>query len=92
MVDRGEPHDPELALVKCRGNGSPFRECVHASLSKRLDQIRYFAAALRANSGKSSDIDATTIDPGLHEPDGVAGRLIPWNAPRLMALMKLRPA
>jgi len=92
VADRIEAHAQELALVECWGNGKPIRECIYVDLPNTVDQIRYFAAALRADSGESSDIDATTINLEVHEPYGVVGCIIPWNAPLLMAAMKLGPA
>lgn len=69
------------ALVECWGSGKPIRECIFVDLPNAVDQILYFAAALRADSGESSDIDATIINLEVHESHGVVGCIIPWNAP-----------
>jgi len=92
VADRIEAHSQELIVIECWGNGKPLRECMFVDLPNAVDQIRYFAAALRADSGESSEIDAETINLEVHEPYGVVGCIIPWNAPLLMAAMKIGPA
>jgi aldehyde dehydrogenase len=67
--------------VECWGNGKPLRECMFVDLPATVDQIRYFAAVLRADTGECSDIDSQTVNLEVHEPYGVVGLIIPWNAP-----------
>ena len=92
VADRIEANAQELAQIECWGNGKPIRECVLVDVPGTVDQIRYFAAALRADSGESADIDANTLNLEVYEPFGVVACVIPWNAPLLMASMKIGPA
>ena len=92
MADRIEQHAQTLMAAECWGNGKPMRECMFVDLPATADQIRYFGAVLRADSGECADIDAQTFNVEIHEPYGVVGLIIPWNAPLLMAAMKLGPA
>jgi aldehyde dehydrogenase len=92
MADRIEQHAEALMAAECWGNGKPMRECMFVDLPATADQIRYFGAVLRADSGECADIDAQTFNVEIHEPYGVVGLIIPWNAPLLMAAMKLGPA
>ncbi len=92
VADRIEAHAQELMHVECWGNGKPLRECMFVDIPMAVDQIRYFAAAIRADSGESADIDSDTVNLEVYEPFGVVGCIIPWNAPLLMAAMKLGPA
>lgn len=92
MADRLEQNAQELMAVECWGNGKPMRECMFVDLPGTIDQIRYFGAVLRADAGECSDIDAHTFNIELNAPYGVVGLIIPWNAPLLMASMKLGPA
>lgn len=92
MADRMEQNADELARAECWGNGKPIRECMFVDVPGSVDQIRYFAAVLRADAGECSDIDANTFNIEIHEPYGVVGLIIPWNAPLLMAAMKLGPS
>lgn len=92
VADRIEQAAQELTIVECWGNGKPIRECTFIDVPMAVDQIRYFAAALRADSGESADIDAHTVNLEVYEPYGVVACIIPWNAPLLMAAMKIGPA
>jgi aldehyde dehydrogenase len=92
VADRVENNARELMTVECWGNGKPLRECMFVDLPATVDQIRYFAAVLRADTGECSDIDSQTVNLEVHEPYGVVGLIIPWNAPLLMAAMKLGPS
>ncbi|ROS05162.1 aldehyde dehydrogenase [Sinobacterium caligoides] len=81
-----------LAEVETWDNGKPIRETLAADLPLAIDHFRYFAGVIRAESGESSDLDATTVSMEVHEPLGVVGQIIPWNFPLLMAAWKLAPA
>src|SRR5690606_33013935 len=57
-----------------------------------VDHFRYFAGAIRAQEGRTSQIDDDTVAYHFNEPLGVVGQIIPWNFPLLMAAWKLAPA
>ncbi len=69
-----------------------IRETVNADLPLAIDHFRYFAGAIRAQEGTSSQIDNDTVAYHFHEPLGVVAQIIPWNFPLLMATWKLAPA
>ncbi|MDE1150664.1 MAG: aldehyde dehydrogenase [Azospirillaceae bacterium] len=81
-----------LATAETWDNGKPIRETRAADIPLAADHFRYFAAAIRAQEGGISEIDATTVAYHYHEPLGVVGQIIPWNFPILMAVWKLAPA
>jgi aldehyde dehydrogenase len=81
-----------LATAETWDNGKPIRETRAADIPLAADHFRYFAAAIRAQEGGISEIDATTVAYHYHEPLGVVGQIIPWNFPILMATWKLAPA
>jgi aldehyde dehydrogenase len=81
-----------LAIAETWENGKPIRESLAADLPLAVDHFRYFASALRAQEGGTSEIDVNTIAYHFHEPLGVVGQIIPWNFPILMAVWKLAPA
>ncbi|MFZ5654158.1 MAG: aldehyde dehydrogenase family protein [Pseudomonadota bacterium] len=81
-----------LALVETCDNGKSIRESMGADLPLTIDQFRYFAAAIRTESGSVSDIDENLVSMEIHEPLGVVGQIIPWNFPLLMAAWKIAPA
>ncbi|WP_136245606.1 aldehyde dehydrogenase [Mycobacterium intracellulare] len=92
IADRIEDHLEELAVAETWDNGKPVRETLAADLPLAVDQIRYFAGAIRAQEGSLSEINEDTIAYHFHEPLGVVGQIIPWNFPILMAVWKLAPA
>lgn len=85
----------ELAELEVRDNGKPLPEALwdigdtagcfdfYADLAERLDQEREQAVAL-------SDERFSSV--ARKEPVGVAGAIIPWNFPMLMAAWKVAPA
>ena len=92
IADRVESNLEHLALVETWDNGKPIRESMAADLPLAVDHFRYFGAAIRAESGETSDLDASRVTMEIHEPLGVVGQIIPWNFPILMAVWKLAPA
>lgn len=92
VADRMEQNLEMLARVETWDNGKPIRESLLADLPLSIDHFRYFAGAIRAESGEASNPDANTISLEVYEPLGVVGQIIPWNFPILMAAWKLAPA
>ncbi|WP_305080557.1 aldehyde dehydrogenase family protein [Pseudonocardia sp. ICBG1142] len=92
IADRVEANLELIALAESWDNGKACRETLAADIPLAVDHLRYFAGAIRAQEGSSSEIDADTIAYHFHEPLGVVGQIIPWNFPILMAIWKLAPA
>jgi len=92
IADRVEANLEMLALAETWDNGKPIREALAADLALSVDHFRYFAAAIRTQEGRLSEIDHDTVAYHFHEPLGVVGQIIPWNFPLLMATWKLAPA
>ncbi|MFO0736985.1 MAG: aldehyde dehydrogenase family protein [Labilithrix sp.] len=92
IADRIEQNLEKLAVAETWENGKPVRETLAADLPLVVDHFRYFAGAIRAQEGTSSQIDDDTVAYHFHEPLGVVGQIIPWNFPLLMATWKLAPA
>jgi aldehyde dehydrogenase len=92
IADTIEANIQHLAMVETCDNGKGIRETLGADLPLVIDQFRYFAAAIRTESGSVSDIDENLVSMEIHEPLGVVGQIIPWNFPLLMAAWKIAPA
>ena len=92
IADRIESNLETIALAESWDNGKPIRETLNADIPLAVDHFRYFAAAIRAQEGSLSEVDADTVAYHFHEPLGVVGQIIPWNFPILMAVWKLAPA
>ncbi len=88
-----EENADELAQLESLDNGKPVKLAKHVDVALAAEHLRYFA-------GWPTKIVGQTIpvaQPGMHvytrrEPVGVAGQIIPWNFPLLMAAWKVAPA
>jgi len=92
IADRMEQNLELLAIAETWDNGKPVRETLAADLPLAIDHFRYFAGCIRAQEGRTSQLDANTVAYHFNEPLGVVGQIIPWNFPILMATWKLAPA
>ena len=92
IAERIEENLEALALVECWDNGKAIRETMAADIPLAVDHFRYFGSVIRAEAGQVADLDAGTVTMEVYEPLGVAGQIIPWNFPILMATWKLAPA
>ena len=92
IADRIEQNLEMLAVGETWDNGKPVRETMAADLPLAVDHFRYFAGAIRAQEGTSSQLNDDTVAYHFNEPLGVVGQIIPWNFPLLMATWKLAPA
>src|SRR3984885_4796790 len=96
LADLLEKHTEEFAQLESLDNGKPLKTAGAADVPLAVDHFRYYA-------GWATKIEGNTISLGLakqgkfhaytvREPVGVAGQIIPWNFPLLMAAWKLAPA
>jgi len=92
IADAIEQHQEMLAVAESWENGKPVRETLNADIPLVIDHFRYFAAAARAEEGRSTQIDEDLVAYHFREPLGVVGQIIPFNFPLLMAAWKLAPA
>ena len=92
IADRIDENREMLAVAESWDNGKPVRETLAADIPLAADHFRYFAGAIRALEGSSSEIDHNTVAYHFHEPLGVVGQIIPFNFPLLMAAWKVAPA
>ncbi len=92
IADRMEQNLEDIAVFETWDNGKAVRETLNADIPLAIDHFRYFAGAIRAQEGRLSQLDETTVAYHFHEPLGVVGQIIPWNFPILMAVWKLAPA
>ena len=92
IADAIDAHREMLAVAESWENGKPVRETLAADIPLAADHFRYFAAAVRAQQTKITEIDEKTIAYHFHEPLGVVGQIIPFNFPILMAAWKIAPA
>ncbi|MGJ9459658.1 acetaldehyde dehydrogenase ExaC [Oceanobacillus sp. CF4.6] len=92
IADRLEENLEILAVADSWDNGKAVRETLNADIPLAIDHYRYFASVIRAQEGRTTQLDNDTVAYHFQEPLGVVGQIIPWNFPILMATWKLAPA
>eukprot|EP00130_Batrachochytrium_dendrobatidis_P008608 XP_006683483.1 hypothetical protein BATDEDRAFT_15156 [Batrachochytrium dendrobatidis JAM81] len=92
IADRIEENLEILAVAESWDNGKAVRETLNADIPLAIDHYRYFASVIRAQEGRTTQLDNDTVVYHFQEPLGVVGQIIPWNFPILMATWKIAPA
>jgi phenylacetaldehyde dehydrogenase len=90
-----EERKEELAELETLDNGKPIFFSRIVDIPQSIEMFRYY-------SGWATKVEGTTIPVSsplgqffaytVREPIGVAGQIIPWNFPLIMAATKLAPA
>src|SRR5204862_7949273 len=65
---------------------------VKAEVAGSTEHFRYYASAIASIAGRSAPVGGSLLFYSQKEPVGVAGQIVPWNYPLLMASWKLAPA
>jgi phenylacetaldehyde dehydrogenase len=95
VADLVEQHADELAELETRDQGMPIVVVRDIVIREVARCFRYYAGWIDKIDGRATSI---TRGPQRYhaytqrDPIGVAGLIIPWNAPLLMAAWKLAPA
>jgi len=79
IADAIEKNRDMLAVAESWENGKPVRETLAADIPLVVDHFRYFAAAARAEEGRSTEIEKDLVAYHFREPLGVVGQIIPFN-------------
>jgi acyl-CoA reductase-like NAD-dependent aldehyde dehydrogenase len=88
-----EEHADELAELESLDNGKPLKFARYVDVASTIGHLHYYA-------GWCTKIEGNTLPVSIpemfaytrREPVGVAGQIIPWNFPLLMAAWKIGPA
>ena len=93
LADAIDSHADELAQLESLDNGKPVKLAKRVDVKLAAEHIRYFAGWPTRITGEVLPV----AQRGMHcytrkEPVGVAGQIIPWNFPLLMAAWKTGPA
>src|SRR5208283_5719462 len=92
LADLIEEHIDELAELETLDNGKPISESKSGDLPLVIDCLRYYAGWADKIQGQVIPIRGNYLCYTKKEPVGVAGQIIPWNFPLLMAAWKWGPA
>jgi betaine-aldehyde dehydrogenase len=95
LADSLEARHEELAVLEVRDNGKPLPEA-RWDVGDAIGCFRYYAGLARELDGRQNEPLALPDERFRcslrYEPVGVAGQIIPWNYPLLMAAWKVAPA
>ena len=93
IADLIEANGAQLAELEFLNNGKARDIVAQRDVPAAADVFRYFAGWATKIYGKTAAVSRPHLHAfTLKEPVGVAGLIIPWNFPLLMAAWKLAPA
>lgn len=92
LADAMEDEIDHLAALETLDNGKPLGDARAADLPLAIDCLRYYAGYADKLHGSTIPIRGNYLCYTRREPIGVAGQIIPWNFPILMAAWKWGPA
>src|SRR5947207_1837071 len=91
LADKIRANQPALAELECRNTGKPIVEAEY-DITDAATCFEYYGGLATKVVGYVNPVPDNAMSLSLKEPVGVAGQIIPWNYPLLMAAWKLAPA
>ncbi len=91
LADAVRQNAAVLAELEARNSGKPIVEAEY-DLGDVATCFEYYGGLATKVSGHVNPVPDNALSLSLKEPVGVAGQIIPWNYPLLMAAWKLAPA
>jgi aldehyde dehydrogenase (NAD+) len=92
LADLMEAESDHLAALETLDNGKPIRDARAADIPLAIECLRYYGGLADKIQGDTIPINGDYFCYTRREPVGVAGQIIPWNFPLLMAAWKWGPA
>lgn len=90
-ADALERKADELARLLTLENGKVLAQS-RGEIGGAISEIRYYAGLARFIPGHVFEVEPGVFSTMLKEPAGVAGLIIPWNAPVVLLIRALTPA
>lgn len=81
----------QLALAISVENGKPLGQA-QFELSIAAPKLRYFAGLALTDHGSAAQVYPGATSMLLRDPIGVAGVIVPWNSPGILAIRSIAPA
>jgi acyl-CoA reductase-like NAD-dependent aldehyde dehydrogenase len=81
----------ELAALLTQENGKVLTQS-RGEMAGAISEIRYYAGLTRHIPGHFMEVEPGAYSATLREAAGVAGLIIPWNAPVVLLIRSLAPA
>src|SRR5215470_5748736 len=91
LADKVRQNQAMLAELDCRNNGKPIVEA-EFDIADVATCFEYYGGLATKVAGQVNPVPDNAMSLSLKEPVGIAGQIIPWNYPLLMAAWKLGPA
>jgi betaine-aldehyde dehydrogenase len=91
LAEKIRANAAQLAELECRNSGKPIVEAEY-DIADAATCFEYYAGLANKVLGHVNPVPANALSFTLREPVGVAGQIIPWNYPLVMASWKLAPA
>ncbi len=91
LAEKIRANSAALAELEARNSGKPIVEA-EFDVADVATCFEYYAGLANKVLGHVNPVPANALSFTLREPVGVAGQIIPWNYPLLMAAWKLAPA
>lgn len=91
LAERIRQNAASLAELECRNTGKPIVEA-EFDIADVATCFEYYGGLANKVTGNVNPVPANALSFTMREPIGVAGQIIPWNYPLLMAAWKLAPA
>jgi betaine-aldehyde dehydrogenase len=91
LAERIRKEAPALAQLESRNGGKPIVEA-EFDIADVATCFEYYGGLATKITGHVNPVPDNALSLSLKEPVGVAGQIIPWNYPLLMAAWKLAPA
>jgi len=91
LTDKIRQNQAMLAEIECRNSGKPIVEAEY-DIGDAATCFEYYGGLANKVVGYVNPVPDNALSLSMKEPVGVAGQIIPWNYPLLMAAWKLAPA
>lgn len=92
IADKLQPELETLAQTIAAETGNAIRTQARPEAHGAADIFRYFGGLASELKGEQIPINDNLLSYSRREPIGVVGAIIPWNAPVLLAALKIAPA
>ncbi|MGR7993995.1 aldehyde dehydrogenase family protein [Xanthobacter sp. ZOL 2024] len=90
-ADAMERRADALARLLTAENGKPLAQS-RGEIAGSISEIRYYAGLTRFIPGHVFEVEPGAFSTLIKEPAGVAGLIIPWNAPAVLLIRAVTPA
>ncbi len=91
LAERVRARRAELAELETRNTGKPIAESEY-DMDDTATCFEYYGGLATKINGDVLPVPADAVAFAMREPVGVAGQIIPWNYPLMMAAWKIAPA